>query len=107
MLHALDADEDFIHVPLVARSGSPASQPVGKTRRELLAPASHRLVGDGDTALSQDQLDIAQAEAEYVVQPDRVADDLGWEPMAVVGIGWRRHPTSLVALGPRCQSRLP
>jgi hypothetical protein len=37
------------------------------TRSGLIAPASHRLVGDGDTALSQDQLDIAQAEAEYVV----------------------------------------
>jgi hypothetical protein len=42
-----------------------------------------------------------------VVQPDGVADDLGWEPMAVVGIGWRRHPTTLLALRAPCQSRLP
>jgi hypothetical protein len=26
-----------------------------------------------------------------VVQPDSVADDLGGEPVAVVGIGWRLH----------------
>ena len=67
VLHALDADEDLVHVPLVARSWSTTPQGVGETRSELFAPASHRLVGDDDTALSQDQLDIAQAEAEYVV----------------------------------------
>ena len=64
-----------------------------KARGEFLAPASHRLVGDDDTAFCQDQLDIAQTEAEHVVQPDGVADDLGREPMAVVGVGWRRHAT--------------
>jgi hypothetical protein len=67
----------------------------GRRRRRLsaklaanfLAPASHRLVGDSDTALCQDQLNVAQAEAEDVIQPDGVADDLGREPMAVVGSG--------------------
>src|ERR1700709_443125 len=88
VLHALDADEDLVHVPLVARPWPTPPQAVGETRSELLAPASHRLVGDDDTAFRQDQLDIAQTEAENVVQPDGVADDLGWEPMAVVGIGW-------------------
>ena len=83
MLHALDADEDLVHVPLVARSWPTAAQAVSETCSELLAPASHRLVGDDDTAFRQDQLDIAQTEAENVVQPDGVADDLGWEPMAV------------------------
>ena len=67
VLQALGADEDLVQVPLVARSWPTLPQAVGETRSELLAPASHRLVGDGDTALSQDQLDIAQAEAEYVV----------------------------------------
>ena len=72
------------------------AQAVGETRSELLAPASHRLVGDDDTALGQDQLDIAQAEAEHVVQPDGMADDLGGEPMTVVWVGWRLHAASLV-----------
>ena len=75
MLHALDADEDLVHVPLVTRSGPAASQAVSETRGELLAPASHGLIGDDDPALSQDQLNIAQAEAEHVVEPDSVADD--------------------------------
>jgi hypothetical protein len=35
------------------------AQAVGETHGELLAPASHRLVGDDDTAFGQDQLDLA------------------------------------------------
>jgi hypothetical protein len=106
MLHALDTDEDLIHVPLVAGSWPAASQAVGETRGESFAPASHRLIGDDDTAFRQDQLDIPQTEAEHLVQPDGVANELGREPTAV-GVGWRRHPTGLVALRACCQSRLP
>jgi len=72
-----------------------ASQTIGETGGELLAPAPHRLVGDSDTAFRQDQLDIAQAEAERMVQRDSVADDLGREPMTVVWVWWwHRVPVS-------------
>ena len=98
MLHALDPDEDFVQVPLVPWPRPAAAQAVGETRTEFLAPASHRLVGDENAALSQEQLNIPQAEAEHVVQPDSVADDLGGEPVAVVGIGWRLHAASLAGL---------
>jgi hypothetical protein len=80
MLHALNPDEHFIHVPLVPWPWSAASQAVGKTRAELLASPSHCLVGDDNAALGQDQLNIPQAEAEPIVQPDCVADNLGGEP---------------------------
>jgi hypothetical protein len=63
MPHALDPDEDFVHVPLVAWPRPAAAQAFGETRTEFLAPASHRLVGDDNTALSQEQLNIPQAEA--------------------------------------------
>src|ERR1700722_168902 len=87
LLHALDPDEDFVHVPLVPWPRPMAAQAVGETRTEFLAPASHRLVGDDNAATSQEQLNIPQAGAEHVVQRDSVADDLGGEPVAVVGIG--------------------
>ena len=48
------------------------AQAVGETGGELLAPAAHRLLGDDDTTLSQDQLNIPQAEAEHMVQLDSV-----------------------------------
>ena len=70
----------------------PATLPaVGKIRGELLGPASYCLVGHSDTAFSEDQLNIAQAEAEHVIQPDSVADDLGREQMTVVWVGWSWH----------------
>jgi hypothetical protein len=95
MLHALDADEDFVHMPLVTRSWPAAAWAVGETGGELLAPTAHSLIGDDDTALRQDQLNITQAEAEYVIQPNSVADDLGGKPMAVVRVGWQVHAASL------------
>ena len=65
--HALDPDEDFVQVPLVPWPRPVAAQAVSETRTEFLAPASHRLVGDDNAALSQEQLNIPQAEAEHVV----------------------------------------
>ena len=107
MLDALDTDEDLIHVPLVAGSWPTPAQSVGKTRCKFLAPAPHRLVGDRNTAFRQDQLYIAQAEAEDVVQPNSVADDLGREPMTIVRIGrWQSCP-SLTRLPGCCQAWLP
>ena len=54
---------------------------------ELPAPVVDALVGDGDSALRQEIIDVSEAQAEPVVQPDGVADDLGWEPVAAVA-GW-------------------
>jgi hypothetical protein len=39
----------------------------------------------------QDKLDVAQAEAEVVIQPYRVLDDRSREAEAAVGIGRGRH----------------
>ena len=59
LLHASDSDEDFVQVPLVPWPRPVAAQAVSETRTEFLAPASHRLVGDDDTAFRRYQLDIA------------------------------------------------
>jgi hypothetical protein len=56
------------------------------------------LVSDHYAALGQDQLDIAQAEAEDVIQPHGVADNLGWEAVTMIGIGFWRHPGSFARL---------
>jgi len=61
---------------------------IGETGSELLAPAPHRLVRARYPAFRQDQLNIAQAETEHMVEPNSVADDLGREPMTVVRVGW-------------------
>jgi hypothetical protein len=47
-------------------------------------------------ALRQEQLDISKAQAEYVVEPDRVADQLGWKTMAIMWV-WRLLHSSILA----------
>ena len=101
MLNALDPDEHLIEVPLVARLRPLASQTIGKALTKFVAPAPHRLIGNDDTPLSQKQFHIAQAEAEHVVQPHGMADNLRGEAVAVVRVAWRfMLPASLTPTTP-------
>src|SRR3954471_23664954 len=84
-------DEDLIHVPLIARTGTAPLEPVGEQPAETQAPLADALVADYDAAGGQDQLDITQAEAEAVIQPDSVLDHLGPKSKATVGLGRSRH----------------
>ena len=47
----------------------------GEDRPELQDPSPHRLVGDIQTALRKQILDVAIAEREAELEPDRVLDD--------------------------------
>jgi hypothetical protein len=73
--HALDPDED-VHVPLVAVWWSAAAQAISETSSEFITLTPHRLVGDENTTFRQDELDISETEAEHVVEPHGVTDDL-------------------------------
>ncbi len=55
----------------------------------------------------QQQLNISKAEAERVVEPDGVADDLGGKTMAVVWVRRALHADSLACLRSASQTRLP
>jgi hypothetical protein len=88
-----DLDDDFIEVPLVAgpRQAPPdfVREPLAKLRR----PLPHRLVTDDDAAGGQHLLNHSQAQREAEIQPDRVADDLGWKAVTGVSVrSERRHP---------------
>src|SRR6185437_7258259 len=63
-------------------------------------------MGDQDAALSQDQLNIAEAEAEHMIQPHGVTDDLGREAMAMIRTGLGRDPVSFAGPPSRRQLRL-
>jgi hypothetical protein len=63
-------------------------------------------VADDDAACGRHLLDHAQAERETEIPPNRVADDLGWKPVAgVAGQGRRRHPVRLRDLA--CHGKPP
>jgi hypothetical protein len=58
-------------------------------------------IADSYTALSKQIFDIAVAEVESVIQPDSVADDIGWESVSFVGI----HPEIIHFRELSCQYR--
>jgi hypothetical protein len=76
-----------IQMPLVARSRTPAAQLMGIGLPKCLTPIPHSRVRQDDAALGHELFDIPIAQAETEVQPHAVANDLGWEAMAFVGIG--------------------
>ena len=92
---AADAEEHLIEMPLVPGSRPPSAQSIREALSELPAPAPDRLVGEDDTALGQEQLDVAEAERERVVEPDRVGDDRGREAMAMVRVRCGSHSPNL------------
>ena len=49
------------------------------SRLDLAQPRPNRLVGDRHASLREEIFSIAEAEAEPIVEPDRVADDVGWK----------------------------
>jgi hypothetical protein len=53
------------------------------------------LVGPEDTPPGERVFDISTTQAESVVEPDRVADDLGREPVSVVARRFGIHRRSL------------
>ena len=90
---ALDADEDLVQEPDVSESTLPPVKPPSVVQAELPTPESDRLVRDGDTSLRQEILDVAEAQAEAVIEPHGVADDLDWETVsaiAALGVGHGR-----------------
>ena len=94
---ALNIHEQFIQTPRVAHPTASAPQPPRVVGPERLTPVPNRLVGHRHTPLGQQVLGIAETEAEAMVQPDGVADDLGWEAVAVVAGHVARHRPTLPA----------
>jgi hypothetical protein len=57
----------------------------------VLGRVVNRFPADYDATFSQQIFNISMAETESVVEPDRVTDDVGWEPVPFVSI----HPPIL------------
>ena len=84
MAFAADCDEHFVHVPDVAESALSSPQSAGIRWSKLSAPRSNGFAGYGDATLSEQVPGIAKAQREPMVQPDGMADDLGWKTVASI-----------------------
>jgi hypothetical protein len=67
-------------------------------RPKVSGPVPDGFVRDGDAALREDVFDVSEAQGEAVVEPDRVADNRGREPVAGIADGIVGHPTTLPAV---------
>lgn len=78
---SVDADDHLIEMPDGTRARTRSPDIARNGFAELFGPAADRLVGDIDTPLGQDLFNIPQAEGEPIIQPYRLADHLGREPV--------------------------
>ncbi len=69
---------------------------IGIRLSKFLAPLSDGFVGDADPPGQEQLFHIPVAEAEPVVQPHAMADNLGWEAVMFVSIDrWCAHEASM------------
>jgi len=90
-----DRDEDLVQIPRIAQTTAASPEAACVLRTELPTPLPDRLVGHDDPALGQEILGISEAQAEAVIKPDGVTDDLGREPVSVVALQSVAYPGSL------------
>jgi hypothetical protein len=95
MQNTADADEHLVQVPRISRAQPAPVQPSGEVAAEFRAPEPNALVAHDDAAFGKNQLDVTQAEAEHVIQPNCLADDLRRKAMAGKGGGLWCHAVSL------------
>jgi hypothetical protein len=81
-----DPDEHLVHVPLVAGLWLPLPQHIGEDPAKAQAPLADALVANDDPTRRQDQLNIAQAQTEAVIEPDGMLDDVAREAEAAMRI---------------------
>jgi len=74
-------------VPGVAQVPLSSLEPPGVFAPKLLTPLLDGLIGDGDGSLGEKIFHLSKAEAEAVVEPDGMADDLWWKAVTMVA-GW-------------------
>ena len=91
---------------LVSRPRSTPTQFVGEACAELQAPLPNALIGDDHTTFGQKKFDIPEAQANDVIEPDRVADQLYREAVAMVRIGRLSHPAMVALAAADDQTRL-
>jgi hypothetical protein len=61
------------------------------SRPKLLTPLANGFVGHGDSTFGEEFFDFTETEAEAVIQPHGVTDDLRGEPMTLVAGCWLVH----------------
>jgi hypothetical protein len=79
-------------MPSVTGSRPQSASVPGEDWPKLETPPPSRLIGDIETALGEEFLDVSVAQGEAKIQPNSVPNDLWWELVASVGDGLHGLP---------------
>jgi len=79
-----DRYEEFIHVPDVAQATLFVPTDVRILGAELPTPLSNGLVGDYNPSLCQQILNISEAQAESMIEPNGMTDDVWRESVSII-----------------------
>lgn len=82
----INREKDLIEMLLVARPRPSMPERIRIGLTNLAAPLPDGFVGHRDAAGKQQLFHIAIAEAEPKIQPNYVADDLGWKAVILIGV---------------------
>jgi hypothetical protein len=88
--HTMNREKDLIDMPLASWLGTLAPELIGIPLAELHGPLANRLIGRGNRACKERFFDILIAEAETVIKPHAVADELCGKPVLVLSVGRSR-----------------
>jgi hypothetical protein len=91
LLLTIDLHENLIKIKSVAISMMSSFKLASILSTELDTPEPNGLVTDSNVSLCKQIFNITMTQIETLVEPNCVTDNLGWEPMAFVGI----HPPIL------------
>jgi hypothetical protein len=94
--HFYQLRKDYFQVPLVTRPRAATTELIRIGLPKLATPLADGFVGDQHTTDKEELFDVPIAEAEAVVQPHTMTNDVGGKPMVFVALrdGWRRHAFS-------------
>jgi hypothetical protein len=106
VLLTVDLHEHFIDIERVAIGLMFSFQSSSVQAAELNAPEPDRFPSDDDASFSQKVFDISMAQIESIVEPDGVADDIGRESVAFVGIHHQIPPIWPSKLGNTLELRI-
>src|SRR5215469_13475262 len=101
VLLAINPNENLTQVPAITETTLTLLQVSSIVGTELLAPDSNGFIRDDNAAFGEKILDITEAHAEAMINPDGVADDFRGEPMAMIVRLIALHGTSLSVLRPK------
>jgi hypothetical protein len=100
VLLAANADEHFVHEPLVAWMWPAPLQRRGEQPPRIDTSVPDGLVAGHYATSRQDQFNNSQAQGEAMIQPDGLLDDLGREPEATIRIARSAHAREVAVAQP-------